>query len=59
MDDLIGMISTNASPTDISDKIKEILYNKAAENIDSVRPYVASDMFGTMDSFVDIENEKM
>ena len=32
MDDLMDMILTDESPTDISDKIKEILFAKSAEN---------------------------
>ncbi len=46
MDDLIDMMVTNQSPADISDRIKEILMQKSAENIDIVRPVVAASMFG-------------
>ena len=46
MDDLIDMMVTNQSPADISDRIKEILMQKSAENIDIIRPVVASSMFG-------------
>ena len=46
MDDLIDMMVANESPADISDKIKEILMQKSAENIDIIRPVVASSMFG-------------
>lgn len=46
MDDLIDMMVSNQSPADISDKIKEILMQKSAENIDIVRPVVAASMFG-------------
>ena len=40
------MIATDASPSDVSDKMKEVLYAKAAERIDIARPYVANAMFG-------------
>ena len=46
MDDLIDLIATDASPSDVSDKMKEVLYAKAAERIDIARPYVANAMFG-------------
>lgn len=46
MDDLIDMIAMDQSPNDISDRIKQILMQKSAENIDLIRPIVASTMFG-------------
>ena len=46
MDDLINMMVSNESPADISDKIKEILMAKSAENIEIIRPVVASSIFG-------------
>ena len=46
MDDLLDMIITDQSPSDVSDKIKEILFNKSAENINIIRPVVASSLFG-------------
>jgi hypothetical protein len=46
MEDLIDLIATDASSADVSDKMKEVLYAKAAERIDIARPYVANAMFG-------------
>jgi hypothetical protein len=46
MDDLLDMITTDESPVEISDKIKELLFAKSAEKIDSFRPAVASSLFG-------------
>jgi hypothetical protein len=46
MDDLIDMMVSNESPADVSDRIKEILMQKSAENIDIIRPVVAASMFG-------------
>jgi hypothetical protein len=46
MEELLDMIVTDESPSQISDKIKELLFAKSAEKIDSFRPMVASDMFG-------------
>ena len=46
MDDLIDMIVSDQSPSDVSDRIKEILMQKSAQNIEIVRPVVAASMFG-------------
>ena len=45
MDELLDMIATDASATDISDSIKDTLYAKAAERLNSQRPEVAAAMF--------------
>ncbi len=42
----MDMIVSDESPSSISDKIKELLFAKSAEKIDSFRPVVASAMFG-------------
>ena len=46
MDELMDMIVTDESPSQISDKIKDLLFSKASERIDSFKPVVASSMFG-------------
>jgi hypothetical protein len=46
MDDLIDMIVSDQSPAEISDRMKEILMQKSAENIEIIRPVVAASMFG-------------
>lgn len=45
MDDLLDMIASDESPSQISDKIKELLFTKSAEKIDEFRPVVANSMF--------------
>lgn len=45
MEEIIDLIATDSSAADISDAIKNAIYSKAAEKIDSIRPYVASSMF--------------
>ena len=57
MEDLVDLIATDASASDISDKIKERLYSKAAEYIDAARPVVGADIFGTELPEVDDELE--
>jgi|TARA_B100000035_G_scaffold93986_1_gene79529 hypothetical protein len=47
MDDLLDMISTDESPSQVSDKIKELLFAKSAEKIDGYRSSVASSLFNS------------
>jgi hypothetical protein len=46
MDDLMDMIAADESPSNISDKIKDLLFAKSAEKIDAFRPVVSASMFG-------------
>ena len=46
MEDVVDLIATGAKSAEVSDKMKEILYAKAAERVDIARPYVANAMFG-------------
>lgn len=46
MDNIVDLIATDASPAEVSDAIKNALFAKAAEKIDSARPIVAASMFG-------------
>ena len=41
----MDMIITDESPSQISDKIKDLLFSKAAEKVDNFKPLVASSMF--------------
>jgi hypothetical protein len=49
MEELIDLIATDSSASEVTDKIKDLLFAKAAERVDSARPYVASAMFGGED----------
>ena len=57
MEDVIDLIATNASPSEVSDKMKDVLYAKAAERIDIARPYVANAMFGQEFEYPEVEDE--
>lgn len=46
MEEIIDLIATDEAPSVVSDKIKELLYAKAADRIDYARPEIASLMFG-------------
>ena len=43
----MDMIVAGESPSDISDKIKDILFTKSAAKIDAVRPTVANSLLET------------
>jgi len=45
MEELVDLIATDASASDVSDKIKDALMAKAAARIDAFRPEVASSVF--------------
>ena len=45
MEELLDLIATDASPSDVSDKIKDALMAKAAARIDAFKPQVASTVF--------------
>ncbi len=45
MDELLDMIATDASAADISDSIKDALFTKSSEKINSQRADVAAAMF--------------
>jgi hypothetical protein len=46
MDELMDMIVTDESPSQISDKIKDLLFSKSAQKVDEFKPYVANSLFG-------------
>jgi len=62
MEDVIDLIATDSSASDISDKIKDALYSKAAERVDALRPVVANSLFGgeteTEEETVEIETQE-
>jgi hypothetical protein len=49
MEELIDLIATDGAPSDVSTRIKELLYSKAAERVDAARPEIAAIMFGNED----------
>ena len=53
----MDMMATDESPSQISVKIKDILFAKSAERVDGYRPDVASSLFGDEEPEVDDEVE--
>ena len=45
MDDVLDLIASDASASEISDKIKDILYDKASSKIDGIRANVGAFIF--------------
>ena len=54
MEEIIDLIATDGSPSEVSDRIKEVLFAKAADRVNAARPEVAAMMFGD-DQTVDEE----
>ena len=46
MEELLDMIAADESPSQISDKIKDLLFAKSAERVDAFKPVAANSMFG-------------
>jgi len=57
MDNIIDLIATDASPAEVSDAIKNVLYAKATEKIEVARPIVAASMFGEQEYEDETETE--
>ena len=51
----MDMMVDDASSSAISDKIKEILYTKSAEKIETARPLVGAELFG--DEIPEVKDE--
>ena len=51
----MDMMVSDESPSQISDKIKDLLFAKSAERVDGHRPDVASSLFG--DEEPEVESE--
>jgi len=53
----MDMMVDDASASQISDKIKDLLFAKSAERVDAYRPDVSSSMFGDQETEVEDEVE--
>ena len=56
MEELLDMIVADESPSQISDKIKDLLFAKSSERVDTFRPMVANSVFTGQDT-VEVEDE--
>ena len=53
----MDMIDTDESASQITDKIKDLLYAKSSEKIELARPFVANSLFGDQEVEVDDEEQ--
>ena len=60
MEELLDMIATDESPSQISDAIKNMLFSKSAERVDAFRPVAANALFGQdeIESELEVEDEE-
>ena len=55
--ELMDMITKDESPSQISDRIKDMLFSKSAERIDAFKPEVANSLFGDQEVEDEVEDE--
>jgi len=58
MEELVDLIATDASASDVSDKIKDALMAKAATRIDALKPEVASSVFDEVPEEEEVSDEQ-
>ena len=58
MEELVDLIATDASASDVSDKIKDALMSKAAARIDALKPNVASSVFDAEEPEEEVSDEQ-
>ena len=56
-DDLMNMMVADDSASQVSDKMKEILFAKSTERVDAYRKDVANSLFGDQEPEVEDETE--
>ena len=56
---VLDLIATDSSPAEISDTLKSMIYAKAGEKIDGMKPYAAASLFGQEpeEPTAELENE--
>jgi hypothetical protein len=57
MEELMDLLVSDESPSQVSDQIKDILFAKTAEKIDAIRPQVANQVFDEPNLQIDNEYE--
>ena len=56
---VLDLIATDSSPAEITDTLKSMIYAKAGERIDGMKPYAAASLFGqeSEEPTAELENE--
>jgi len=58
MEDIVDLIATDSSASEISNKIKEVLFGKASERVESLRPKIAKSMFDGESEIEETEDQE-
>ena len=53
----MDMMVTDDSPSQISDKLKDMLYAKSATKVDDIKSTIATSMFGDTETEVEVDDE--
>ena len=57
MEELVDLLVKDESPSQISDKIKDMLFAKTADKVDNIKPNVANSLFGDQESADEVDDE--
>ena len=57
MDNIIDLIAQDSKAAEISDQIKDVLYTKASEKIEAIRPDIAGSMFAEPETEQEVDQE--
>ena len=55
MEDIIDLIATDSAASEVTTKLKDVLFTKSAERIESQRPNVSTSMFDEPENEVEQE----
>ena len=54
----MDMIGADESASQITDKIKDLLYTKSTEKVELARPFVANSLFGDQEVEYEVDDEE-
>ena len=57
MDEIIDAIATDESPAEISQSLKDLIYQKAAERVEGLRPGASASLFDTSEVEDEVDTE--
>ena len=57
MEEIIDLIATDSAASEVTDKLKDILFTKSAERIEAQRPNISGSMFDEPEIEVEEEPE--
>ena len=57
-DHIVDAIASGAAPSEVTQEIKDILFGKASERVDTYREVAAARLFGAASEAEDVEGEE-